>query len=76
MQTSVERMIRRQLEVSTLRENLSILYDDLSQSIGLSCDQIVTVMKRERSTGHRHVIRNVPVSLTRAEALEHFKSSR
>jgi len=37
MQTSVERMIRRQLEVSTLRENLSILYDDFSQTIGHSC---------------------------------------
>jgi Family of unknown function (DUF5716) len=37
MQTSVERMIRKQLEVSTLRENLSILYDDFSQTIGHSC---------------------------------------
>jgi hypothetical protein len=37
MQTSVERMIRRQLEVRTLRENLSVLYDDFSDAIGHSC---------------------------------------
>jgi uncharacterized protein YPO0396 len=36
------------------------------------CDQIVTVMKRERSSGKRHVIRNVPVSLTRTEALARY----
>lgn len=36
------------------------------------CDQIVTVMKRERVIGKRHVIRNVPVSLTREEALARY----
>jgi len=37
MQKSVERMTKRQLEARTLRENLAILYDEFSESIGHSC---------------------------------------
>jgi len=37
MQKSVERMTRRQLEAQTLRQNLSVLYDDFSETIGHSC---------------------------------------
>lgn len=37
MQKSVERMTRRQLTAETLRENLSVLYDEFSESIGHSC---------------------------------------
>jgi hypothetical protein len=37
MQKSVERMTRRQLEAQTLRENLSVLYDEFSETIGHSC---------------------------------------
>ena len=36
------------------------------------CDQIVTVMKREKTVGRKAVIRNLPVSLTREEALERY----
>lgn len=36
------------------------------------CDQMITVMKREQTVGRRHVIRNVPVSLTREEALARY----
>jgi uncharacterized protein YPO0396 len=36
------------------------------------CDQMITVMKRERSAGRRHLIRNVPVALTREEAMERY----
>ncbi len=37
MQKSVERLTRRQLAATTLRENLSVLYDEFSESIGHSC---------------------------------------
>jgi len=37
MQKSVERYTRRQLAATTLRENLSVLYDEFSESIGHSC---------------------------------------
>jgi hypothetical protein len=37
MQKSVERMTKRQLATQTLRENLAILYDEFSESIGHSC---------------------------------------
>jgi len=37
MQKSVERMTKRQLAAQTLRENLAILYDEFSESIGHSC---------------------------------------
>lgn len=36
------------------------------------CDQMITVMKREQTVGRRHVIRNVPVSLTREEAMTRY----
>jgi len=36
------------------------------------CDQIVTVMKREKISGRKALIRNLPVSLTREEALERY----
>jgi hypothetical protein len=36
------------------------------------CDQMITVMKREHSAGRRHAIRNVPVSLTREEAMSRY----
>lgn len=36
------------------------------------CDQMITVMKRERTAGNRISIRNVPVILTREEALERY----
>ncbi len=36
------------------------------------CDQMITVMKREQSVGRRNVIRNVPVSLTREEAMARY----
>lgn len=37
MQKSVERYTKRQLNVETLRENLSVLYDEFSEAIGHSC---------------------------------------
>lgn len=37
MQKSVERLTKRQLAAQTLRENLAILYDEFSESIGHSC---------------------------------------
>jgi hypothetical protein len=37
MQKSVERMTKRQLAAATLRENLAILYDEFSETIGHSC---------------------------------------
>lgn len=37
MQKSVERMTKRQLAAQTLRENLAILYDEFSETIGHSC---------------------------------------
>lgn len=37
IQKSVERMTRRQLETTTLRENLALLYDEFSEAIGHSC---------------------------------------
>jgi Family of unknown function (DUF5716) len=37
MQRSVQRFTRRQLETQTLRENLKVLYDEFSESIGHSC---------------------------------------
>lgn len=37
MQKSVERLTRRQLAATTLRENLSVLYDEFSDAIGNSC---------------------------------------
>ena len=37
MQKSVERLTRRQLAAATLRENLSVLYDEFSEAIGHSC---------------------------------------
>jgi len=37
MQKSVERMTKRQLAATSLRENLAILYDEFSESIGHSC---------------------------------------
>ena len=37
MQKSVERMTNRQLAAQTLRENLTILYDEFSELIGHSC---------------------------------------
>lgn len=36
------------------------------------CDQMITVMKRERSAGQRHTIRNIPVLLTREEAMTRY----
>ena len=36
------------------------------------CDQIVTVMKREKTVGRKLTIRNLPVSLTREEAIERY----
>lgn len=36
------------------------------------CDQMITVMKRERTIGRKHDIRNVPVTLTREEALARY----
>ena len=36
------------------------------------CDQMITVMKREQNAGRRHVIRNVPVALTREEAMSRY----
>lgn len=36
------------------------------------CDQMITVMKREQTVGRRHVIRNLPVSLTREEAMARY----
>ena len=36
------------------------------------CDQMITVMKREQTIGRRHIIRNVPVTLTREEALARY----
>ncbi|MFA7344627.1 MAG: SbcC/MukB-like Walker B domain-containing protein [Terrimicrobiaceae bacterium] len=36
------------------------------------CDQMITVMKREQTVGRRHIIRNVPVTLTREEALARY----
>jgi hypothetical protein len=37
MQKCVERMTKRQLATQTLRENLALLYDEFSESIGHSC---------------------------------------
>ena len=37
MQKSIERMTRRQLAAETLRENLSVLYDEFSEAIGHGC---------------------------------------
>jgi len=37
MQKSIERLTRRQLAAETLRENLSVLYDEFSEAIGHSC---------------------------------------
>ncbi len=36
------------------------------------CDQMITVMKREQTAGRRHAIRNIPVALTREEALARY----
>ena len=36
------------------------------------CDQMITVMKREETKGRRHRIRNIPVALTREEAIERY----
>ena len=36
------------------------------------CDQMITVMKREQTVGRRNMIRNVPVSLTREEAISRY----
>jgi energy-coupling factor transporter ATP-binding protein EcfA2 len=36
------------------------------------CDQLITVMKVERTQGRRHIIRNIPVPLTREEAIERY----
>lgn len=36
------------------------------------CDQVTTVSKREKTIGRRTTIRNIPVTLTRQEALERF----
>jgi len=36
------------------------------------CDQMITVMKVERTEGRRHFIRNIPVPLTREEAIERY----
>lgn len=36
------------------------------------CDQMITVMKRERTVGRKHDIRNVPVTLTREEAVARY----
>jgi uncharacterized protein YPO0396 len=36
------------------------------------CDQMITVMKVERTEGRRHFIRNIPVTLTREEAIERY----
>ena len=36
------------------------------------CDQIVTVMKREKTVGRKILIRNLPVSLTREEAITRY----
>lgn len=37
MQTSVQRMTRRQLQSASLRENLALLYDEFSEAIGHNC---------------------------------------
>ena len=37
MQKSIERMTKRQLAAETLRENLSVLYDEFSEAIGHGC---------------------------------------
>jgi uncharacterized protein YPO0396 len=36
------------------------------------CDQIITVMKRERMAGRRQFIRNIPVAMTREEAIARY----
>ena len=36
------------------------------------CDQMITVMKREQNVGRRHIIRNIPVALTREEAMTRY----
>jgi uncharacterized protein YPO0396 len=36
------------------------------------CDQVITVSKREKTVGRRTTIRNIPVTLTRKEALDYF----
>lgn len=36
------------------------------------CDQVIAIHKQERTVGRKTVIRNVAVSLTRAEAMERF----
>ena len=36
------------------------------------CDQIVTVMKREKTVGRKIAIRNLPVSMTREEAIARY----
>jgi uncharacterized protein YPO0396 len=36
------------------------------------CDQIITVMKRERMAGRRQQIRNIPVAMTREEAMNRY----
>ena len=36
------------------------------------CDQVIAIHKQEKTAGRRTEIRNVAVSLTRAEALEKF----
>jgi uncharacterized protein YPO0396 len=36
------------------------------------CDQMITVMKREQNVGRRHIIRNIPVALTREEAIARY----
>ena len=38
------------------------------------CDQIVTVMKREKTVGKKILIRNLPVSLTREEAIARYSA--
>jgi energy-coupling factor transporter ATP-binding protein EcfA2 len=39
------------------------------------CDQMITVMKVERTEGRRHFIRNIPVPLTREEAIKRYGST-
>lgn len=39
------------------------------------CDQVIAIHKQEKTVGRKTVIRNVAVSLTRAEALERFGGS-
>jgi hypothetical protein len=36
------------------------------------CDQVIAIHKQEKTVGRKTVIRNVAVSLTRAEAMERF----